>query len=209
MLASITPLGERGRHNRYGFTVATFLIGSLAGGAALGAALGAAGHAARLVLLDGVAPTAAVLGLFAAVAALGLAADLGAGGLRLPTIRRQVNENWLDDYRGWVVGVGFGFQLGLGVVTIVTASATYVAFAAALLSLSWVGGLVIGATFGLARALPVLATARVHHPDALRSLHRRTQRLAAPVHRTVLGVQGATVVTTLLMTAALVLSVRI
>ena len=54
--------------------------------------------------------------------------------LRVPGPRRQVNERWLDEYRGWVYGLGFGAQLGLGVTTIVTSAATYVALFAALLS---------------------------------------------------------------------------
>ena len=44
----------------------------------------------------------------AGVVAAGLWLDLGILGLRLPTTRRQVNEDWLGRYRGWVVGVGFG-----------------------------------------------------------------------------------------------------
>ena len=30
------------------------------------------------------------------------------------TPRRQVNEDWIGRYRGWVYGAGFGAQLGLG-----------------------------------------------------------------------------------------------
>ena len=59
---------------------------------------------------------------------------------------------------GWVYGAGFGAQLGLAFATIVTASATWIAFACALLSGCPSAGLrSIGAIFGLARALPLLA----------------------------------------------------
>ena len=34
------------------------------------------------------------------------------GGFRLPSHTRQVNEAWLDEYRGWVYGGGFGWQIG-------------------------------------------------------------------------------------------------
>ena len=49
---------------------------------------------------------------------------------RMPGPRRQVNERWLDEYRGWVYGLGFGAQLGLGVSTVVSSAATYVAIIA-------------------------------------------------------------------------------
>ena len=67
-----------------------------------------------------------------AVALIGVALDLGWAGLRLPTVRRQVNEDWLHRYRGGVYGFGFGFQLGLGVATIVTTAAVYLTFVFAL-----------------------------------------------------------------------------
>ena len=43
MLSSITPFGERGRHNRYAVTSAFFVAGAVAGGAALGALAGVVG----------------------------------------------------------------------------------------------------------------------------------------------------------------------
>ena len=43
MLASITPLGERGRDSRWGVTVTAFVLGATAAGAALGAVMGLAG----------------------------------------------------------------------------------------------------------------------------------------------------------------------
>jgi sulfite exporter TauE/SafE len=104
--------------------------------------------------------------------------ELRAGGLRLPTVRRQVDEDWLARYRGWVYGVGFGFQLGLGAVTIVTTAGVYLAWALALLSGSAGRGAVVGVAFGLARAIPVFGLASVQRPDQLRRAHRRMQRWA-------------------------------
>src|SRR4051794_8835869 len=173
MLSSITPLGERGRNNRWWLTVVAYIAGSAVGGATIGAVFGALG-----TLLPRW-PKAA-LGALAVAALLGLLAELGVGGLRLPTNHRQVNERWLDTYRGWVYGVGFGFQLGLGVATIVTSAATYLTIAAALLVHSVAGGLAIGATFGLGRALPVLLTATARHPAGLQHLHRRSERWHGP-----------------------------
>jgi hypothetical protein len=182
MLSSITPLGERGRNNRWWLTVVAYIAGSAVGGATIGAVFGALG-----TLLPR-SPKAA-LGALAVAALLGLLAELGVGGLRLPTNHRQVNERWLDTYRGWVYGVGFGFQLGLGVATIVTSAATYLTIAAALLVHSVAGGLAIGATFGLGRALPVLLTATARHPAGLQHLHRRTERWHGPAQRLSLGAQ--------------------
>ncbi len=165
MLTSISPLGERARGNRFWRTAAVYAAGSLLGGGAVGAALGALG-----------APVVDAVGSGWSLAALALAA---AAGLvldrtgRLPTLRRQVNERWLSSYRGWVYGLGFGVQLGAGVATIVTASTTYVALVAASLTGSFAGGLAVGATFGAARALPLLVTARIDTPAQLAALHRR------------------------------------
>ncbi len=173
MLTSISPLGERARGNSFWRTATAYAAGSLLGGSAVGAALGAVG--APLVDAAGRGPMLAAL---AALMVAGLVLDHTD---RLPTIRRQVNERWLSSYRGWVYGFGFGAQLGAGVVTIVTASTTYVALAAAFLSGSPAGGLVIGAIFGGARALPLLVTAGVDSPADLAALHRRVAGAAGRV----------------------------
>jgi hypothetical protein len=130
-----------------------------------------------------------VVSLAAAVCLTGAAIDLGIGALGLPTVRRQVNEDWLVRYRGWVCGVGFGFQLGLGVVTIVTSATVYVVFVLALLSASPAGGCALGAAFGLVRALPLLTMRRVNSPARLNSAHRRMQRWAPHVQHAAVGVQ--------------------
>ena len=173
MLTSISPLGERARGNRFWQTALAYTVGSLLGGTAIGAGLGAAG--APLV---GTVDDAVPFAVLAAGAIVGNAVD---SRRRLPTLRRQVDERWLSTYRGWVYGFGFGLQLGLGVATIVTASTTYVALLAAFLTGSPIGGAIVGATFGAARALPLLATARVRAPADLARLHRRVQDAAEPV----------------------------
>src|SRR5216117_975852 len=118
MLASITPLGERGRGTRWPVTVLFFVAGSAAAGLALGGLLGLAGAAAGVARV-GLGERVFIL---VAVTVAGVALEAGAFGLKLPGPRRQVNEEWLDVYRGWVYGFGFGFQLGLGEVTVVTTS---------------------------------------------------------------------------------------
>src|SRR5258708_21123450 len=158
MLASLPPLGERAKHDGWAVPVAFHLFGSVTAGTVLGAALGALGvHAGPAI-----------------VAALCLVAALvDASGRRPPGWRRQVNEDWLHRYRGWVYGVGFGFQLGLGVVTIVTTAAVYLAFTLAALSGSPASGALIGATFGLSRSPPVLLMGRVGAHSALRAFPGR------------------------------------
>ena len=188
MLASIHPLGERARKRRWGATVTAYMIGSVAAAALLGGALGAAGSLLPL-------PSGATAAMVAGLCAFGLAFDLGIGGLRLPTVHRQVDKDWLDRYRGWVVGVGFGFQLGLGVVTIVTTSAVYLTFAMALLTGSPVTGALVGATFGLARALALLGVARVRRPEQLRAVMRRLQAWRPLSQRAGIAVQALAIVT--------------
>ncbi len=163
MLASICPLGERARRQRYAITVTAFFAGSITAAAALGGALGAFGAVLGIGSQGSVA-----VALLATAAATGLMADLVWRGRYLPGPRRQVNEDWLATTRGWVYGAGFGAQLGLGVTTYVTVSAVYVTLAGSLLSgTAWAGALV-GAAFGLARALPILWTASVGDPVWLR-----------------------------------------
>ncbi len=165
MLASISPLGERARGNRWGLTAGSYALGSLVAAAGVGGALGAAGHAL------GAASGRSLVAL-AAVAALAGAVDLASPG-RLPTARRQVDEEWLGRYRGWVYGLGFGAQLGLGVVTIVTTATVYAWWAAAALAGSALGGAAVGASFGVARALPLAAMVGVQTPAGLRGVLRR------------------------------------
>ncbi len=187
MLSSITPLGERGRRRSWGPTVAALLTGSVLGGAAVGAAAGLLGSAVPAAARPGPAAAAAVV---CVLAALGGACDAHLGGLGLPTVRRQVNEDWLPRYRGWAVGLGYGAQLGAAVVTIVPTAAVYLALALALLSASPVGGMAVGATFGLARALPVLAMRSVTTPARLARAHERLEAWAPLAARSTAGAQG-------------------
>jgi len=191
MLASMNPLGERSRRTRFAVTVTFYVAGSLAGGALAGALLGLLGDGLRAVVPLRPATTAVLVVL---VAAAGLALDLGVGSATLPTLRRQVDEDWLTRYRGWVYGLGFGFQLGVGVVTIVTTAAAYLLWVLALLAGSLSGGAVIGVTFGLVRALPVVALARADDPGRLRHALRRASGWARPAHVGSLGVSGAVAV---------------
>lgn len=187
MLSSIHPLGERGRNNRYAVTVVAYMAGSVAGGVAAGSLFGGLGQ-----VLAGIrAPTArTVAGLVLAVAVVGVALDLRVGGLRVPTNHRQVNEDWLTRYRGWVYGLGFGFQLGLGFVTIVPTAGIYAMFILAVVSGSLWTGMAIGLTFGLVRSVMILMNFDAHTPQALRASHRRLAAAGDVVRHTAVVAQG-------------------
>jgi hypothetical protein len=200
MLSSISPLGERARATRWGTTVVAYLLGSTLGGLALGA---------LAALLGGLVPPAvrsslgvtvalgAVLLLLAGLDVLGSSAGGRPPRVRLPSWQRQVDEQWLGRYRGWVYGLGFGAQLGFGLVTIITSATVY----AVVLVMVWSGdvpaGLATGGTFGLVRALPVLLGRRVQEPVSLRRLLASVDRWARPAERHAVGtltVAGAIVV---------------
>lgn len=176
MLTSITPLGERSRGFSWRVTASAFAVGSIGAGAlagALTAALGAlapVGGSGRAIAL-------------AAVLAVALLYDATPLRARLPSTRRQVNEDWMARYRGWVYGFAFGAQLGVGVATIVTCAAIYATVAAALLSGDPAIGAVIGATFGALRALSLLPARRARDAQSLRELHRKLGALELPVRR--------------------------
>jgi hypothetical protein len=174
MLASITPLGERGRGSTWAVTVTAFALGATVGGVLIGAVAGAIGG----VIL----PAGAGVHLRLVVLAVGLvvAGSIDARAHAAPGPRRQVNERWLDEYRGWVYGLGFGTQLGFGITTVITSAATYAALLAAGLSGSVVRGALIGALFGLIRGVTPLAAVRVRTPRQLLGLHHAMARWQAP-----------------------------
>jgi hypothetical protein len=185
MLASITPLGERSRGFSWGVTASAFAAGAVAAGALAGAAGGALGS---------LAPTGNWRDIVG-VGLLVLALAVDASGLRrrLPTTRRQVNEDWLTRYRGWVYGVAFGAQLGTGVVTIVTSAAVYAAALGAVLCGTVVGGAAVGAAFGATRALSLLPARGATDPAGLARLHDRLGRAEAPAGRAVLAAETAAI----------------
>ena len=166
MLASITPLGERGRQARWWITVTAFALGAAFAGAATGALLGLLGSF-PLSSLGAQARLAALI----LAAVIALAIDLFAR--RVPGPRRQVDERWRQEYRGWVYGIGYGVQLGVGVTTVVLSAATYVALLAAFLTASAAAGAVVLGLFGLIRGLQPLATWSVRRPEQLVHFHVR------------------------------------
>jgi hypothetical protein len=117
----------------------------------------------------------------AAVLAVAVLFDVTPLRRHLPSTRRQVNEDWLDRYRGWVYGIAFGAQLGVGVTTIVTTAMVYATLACALLCPSVAAGALVGVCFGAIRGLSLLPARRAQDPGSLVALHRRAGRLERPV----------------------------
>lgn len=187
MLSTITPIGERGRNHRFASTATWFIAGSVVGGASLGA--GAALLAVGVAALD--LSGTVLVGAAAVLAAVTLASDLQLGGFRLPSHTRQVNETWLDQYRSWVYGGGFGWQIGVGLATYVTTSAVYLMIAVAALTASPVAAFVIITGFGLVRGLAVLLGRNLVSPDRLMALHRRLDELLPAAQRGIVLVQAA------------------
>jgi hypothetical protein len=195
MLSTITPVTERAKGNAYRSTATWFVVGSLAGGVTLGGVM-----AALAVGVGAFHPSSGALDVSALVAALVAGvSDSGLAGLRVPIHRRQVNERWLDQYRPWVYGAGFGWQIGAGLVTYITTAAVYLMVVLGALSTSPVVALGLGCGFGLCRGLAVFLTARITNPTALRSFHRRVTEAGPIVGRVATTVE-------LMVAAALVVA---
>lgn len=190
MLSTLTPVAERARGRRFGVTAAWFVVGALTGGLTLGAGAAVLATAVRVVPVP-----ATVIGMVALVGASAAAAvDAGLVGPTPPHRRRQVNERWLDRYRGWVVGVGYGWQLGAGLATYVMTCAVYLLVGLAAASGRPVVAVAVGLLFGAVRGLAVLATVGVDGPNALAARHRLFDRSAEPVRWAVVAVQAAVAV---------------
>ncbi|MFP3916150.1 MAG: hypothetical protein ACLFWM_14825 [Actinomycetota bacterium] len=175
MLTSIHPLGERARHNRWPLTAGAFVVGAVGAGSLGGALLGASGS-----FLPGGDWRWVVMA--AAILAAG-AADLA--GVRPPGPRRQVNEDWIGSFRGWVYGAAFGAQLGAGLATYVVTWGVWATALVALVSGGAVPGAMIGAAFGVGRSLFPLAAGWIDRPSRLTSFSRSMARAATPVARAV------------------------
>ena len=190
MLATVTPLAERARGHRYRSTAAWFIAGGIAGGATLGVVTAALALGVRAA-----DPSATALAALAcAVAVLAAASDIRIAGFRLPFHSRQVNERWLDQFRPWVYGAGFGWQIGAGLVTYIKTAALYLMITLAALTASPATALAIGSLFGLVRGLAVLLGRGIVSPAALAEFHRRFTRAGPVVLGVVVGCETAVAV---------------
>ena len=192
MLSTLTPLSERSRGNRFGRTGTWFVVGATLGGATLGL-IGAA-------IAVGVAAwdpsRTATWAVVAAASTAAVALEMfGAGRLALPHHRRQVNELWLDQFRPWVYGMGFGAQIGFGLATYIMTAAVYLTVVMAGVTASPLVAVAVGTTFGFVRGLAVFASARCHTPQQLAAFHRRFESMTEPVRRTAIVVEAGVAIT--------------
>ncbi|HUO48694.1 MAG TPA: hypothetical protein VMU09_07670 [Acidimicrobiales bacterium] len=179
MLSTITPMGERTRGRRYAATVRWFV----AGGLCLGALMAALAAAVRAVGASTTWTAAGALGACVLVAA----SDLRVLGVGLPVHHRQVNERWLDEFRPWVYGAGFGWQLGTGLATYITTGGVYLLIVLGALGADPLTALELGVLFGMARGLAIAAGRGVAGPEALLALHRRLAVLEPASRRLVVA----------------------
>lgn len=187
MLSSITPLSEAGRGYRYRSTAVFFIAGALVAGAVMGALA-----AAFAAVVDRVGvPTELRLGVLVAAALVGVVIDAGFTPWRTPFFHRQVNENWLSQFRSWVYGAGFGFQIGSGVMTYIMTTAVFVTIGAAVLTASPWRAFSVLVLFGAVRGSAILLTSRVRSFGDLQALHRRFERWREPARRVTIASLGA------------------
>lgn len=179
MLSTLTPLSERSRGHRFAPTAAWFVTGAALGGTLLGT-LGAL--AAWAVHATG-ASAAVRLIVAAAAVAVGVAFDAGLARPSLPHHRRQVDEDWLDEFRPWVYGGGFGLQIGAGLATYIMTTGVYLVVALGALTATPAAALALGALFGTTRGLAILSGSRLTDPTRLARFHQRFATLDAPVRR--------------------------
>jgi MFS family permease len=197
MLASISPVGEAARGQRWSVTATAYLVASALGGALVGLVAGTLGWA--LAAAVGTPSTAAVVAVLAVLAAGAVLIDRDVLRVSLPSWHRQVDETWLTRYRGWVYGAGFGLQLGAGVLTRIPSAASHLVLVAAAATGSPGGGALVGVTFGAVRAAPLLLAGRHRDPAHLNAFHRRMDAaapLADQVTSAVVAVAAAALVTT-------------
>ncbi len=169
MLSSIHPFGERSRSNSFGHTAVAHIIGSALGGLALGALFGAVGQLINLLGPSDLVRTSVVL----AATLAALVVEATRRERLLPTRTRQVNENWLQTYRGWVYGGGWGAELGFGISTIITTALVHLLVVAIVMVGSFPASVTLGGLFGMVRGLTILAATGVDSPERLRQMHQR------------------------------------
>ncbi len=201
VIETIGPTGHSGGRRTTLAACVAFVPGALAGGVLTFVALAAVGE-----LLHGNGGRVAYL---AAAALAAVAAALEVKGARVvPQIRRQVPEHWRRVMPMPVAAGLYGVLLGLGFTTFVLSFGVW-ALAGISLALGepWLGAL-IGAGFGLGRAIPIVALAPLagrpagtranelmcEHPGVYRGLRRgdaAALALAAVVLAVVPGYAGA------------------
>ena len=129
------------------------------------------------------------------LAAVAAASDLRVFGFQIPYHCRQVNELWLNRYRPWVYGAGFGWQVGVGIATFIMTAGVFLMIALAVLTTSPLAALGIGMVFGIVRGLAVVPARRITTPEALRDFHQRFDALGPVTRRLMVVIELAVAAT--------------
>jgi hypothetical protein len=169
MLASITPLAEVGRGHHFRTTASWYVAGSIIGGATLGLCVAALTVAVEVISL----PSHVVTILALAASEVAVLSDTRIGGFHLPVHHRQVNERWLDRFRPWVYGAGFGWQIGSGLATYIMTAAVYLMIVLSALTGQPFLGVLFGILFGLVRGVSVCLGRHITSTEELTAFHRQ------------------------------------
>ena len=102
-----------------------------------------------------------------------------------------MDEQWLDQYRSWVYGAGFGWQIGSGLSTYIMTAAVYLTVVLGALTGSPAIAFSICVLFGSVRGLAILTGFRLTDPDRVRAFHRRFEAAGPPVRVVVIALQAA------------------
>jgi hypothetical protein len=152
VIDTIGPTGHLGGRRTTVAACATFLPGAVAGGLITFGSLALAGN-----LLYGAGGRAAYL---VAAALAVLAAVLEARGTRIvPQIRRQLPEHWRRVMPMPVAAALYGVLLGIGFTTFVLSFGVWALAGVSLAIGDPELGLLLGACFGLGRAIPIVVLA--------------------------------------------------
>lgn len=168
MVETIGPTGHTGGMPTTVAALLTFVPGCLIGGAVtfgglawIGSLLHAAGDVAYLVA--------------AAIAVAAALAEIRGLPIR-PQIRRQLPEHWRRVMPMPLASALYGALLGLGFTTFILSFGVWALAGISLALADLKAGLVIGAGFGLGRALPVLVLApQIKRPSGRRATELMTQ----------------------------------
>lgn len=179
-------MAEAGRGHSFRSTSVWFVVGSVAGGLTLGGLMGGIAY-----FVAGLKATSNITLSIIAVASLVAAASDGRiAGFHLPGHDRQVNERWLDRYRPWVYGAGFGWQIGVGLATYIMTAGVYLLILVGGLSADPRVALGLGGLFGLVRGLAVYLSAGLDSGEKLLSFHARFESWREPIRQSMIVVQA-------------------
>ena len=170
VIDSIGPTGHTGGRRTTTAACVAFLPGAIAGGLLTFGSLAALGD-----LLHGAGGRASYL--VAAAIAL-LAAALEARGTRIvPQIRRQLPEHWRRVLPMPVAAALYGVLLGIGFTTFVLSFGVWALAGVSLAVGDPALGLLLGACFGLGRAIPIVALApHAGRPAGIRATELMCER---------------------------------